>query len=104
MTVVRSRNGVTLPISPASLVLTGLADVVVTGSATLLRAANTNRVYLSGTNTHASVAIRIGGSTVTATRGQRIAAGAAFETTTQGAVYAISEGADVTVSLGEETN
>lgn len=104
MTTVRSRDGVTLPISKASRTFTNLADVTVTGSATLLRAASTTRVALSGTNGHGSVAIRVGGSTVSATSGQRVAAGAAFENRTQAAVYAISEGADVTVSLCEETN
>ena len=102
--IITSRNGVTLPVSGASRTLTDLADVVVTGTATLLRAASVGRVFLSGTNTHASVAIRVGGATTSATRGQRVAAGAAFETTTQGAVYAASEGADVTTSLSEETN
>lgn len=84
-------------------VITPIADVTVTNVATLLRAANSARLSLSGTNNDGGVNIRIGDATVTAARGQRIGPGASFKTTVVAAVYAISEGANVTVSLTEET-
>lgn len=79
------------------------ADVVVTGTATLVLAKNSFRYALNCTNTHATVHVRWGDSTVTATKGQRIPAGSAVEIRSTGAVYMISEGADVTVSCTEET-
>lgn len=82
---------------------TVIADVTVTGSATLISADNANRATLNCTNTSGSVNVRWGGATVTATTGQRIPFGAAIEIRNIGAVYMISEGANVTVSCTEET-
>lgn len=79
-----------------------IADVTVTGSATLISAANPERVALNCTNTSASVNVRWAGSTVTAALGQRIPFGTAIEIRNIGAVYMISEGANVTVSCTEE--
>lgn len=78
-----------------------LADVTVTSSATVVRAGVMDRVTLSCTNTSA-VAVRWGDSTVTATKGQRIAGGATVEIRNRDAVYMISEGANVTMSCTEE--
>lgn len=83
--------------------ITVVADVTVTGSATLISAANANRATLNCTNTSASVNVRWGSSSVTATTGQRIPFGAAIEIRNIGAIYMISEGANVTVSCTEET-
>lgn len=80
-----------------------IADVTVTGTATLVKAANQFRKSLSCTNTSSSVAVRWGSSTVTATQGQRIAASVAIEINDPGAIYMISEGANVTMSCTEET-
>ncbi len=82
--------------------ITPLADVSVTSSATLVRAANGDRLTLSCTNTGA-VHVRWGSSAVTAAVGQRIPAGASVEIHSIGAVYMISEGASVTVSCTEES-
>ena len=82
--------------------MTVIADVTVTNAATLVAAANASRATLSCTNTSASVHVRWGSSSVTATTGQRIAAGAAIEIRNIGAIYMISEGANVTVSCTEE--
>lgn len=81
---------------------TPIADVTVTGSATLISAANPNRVALNCTNTSATVHVRWAGSTVTASLGQRLPAGTAISIQNIGAVYMISEGANVTVSCTEE--
>lgn len=83
--------------------ITGIADITVTGAATVLRGANNARESLSCTNNDATVNIRVAGSNVTATRGQRVAAGATFKTESKGSVQAISEGANVAVSCTEET-
>lgn len=83
--------------------VTSLADVTVTGTATLIKAANSERVALSCTNTSASVNVRWGDSTITAAKGQRVPFGTAIEIKNRGAVYMISEGANVTVSCTEET-
>lgn len=83
--------------------ITPIGDVTVTSSATLVRAANGDRMALSCTNTSASVHVRWGSSSVTASTGQRIPAGATVEIRSLGAVYMISEGASVTVSCTEES-
>lgn len=79
-----------------------IADVTVTGTATLIVAANDNRVTVNCTNTSTSVAVRWGPATVTATLGQQIPAGGSIEIRNIGAVYMISEGTDVTVACTEE--
>jgi hypothetical protein len=78
------------------------ADVTVSNTATLVLAANGLRSTLSCTNTSTSVAVRWGDSSVSATKGQQIPAGATIEIRNSGAVYMISEGADVTVACTEE--
>lgn len=80
-----------------------IADVTVTGSATLVDAADGNRLALNCTNTSASVNVRWGPSTVTAAAGQRLPAGTSITIQNVGAVYMISEGANVTVSCTKET-
>lgn len=83
--------------------LTVITDKTVTSSATLISAGNGNRAALNCTNNDASVNVRWGGSTVTATTGQRIPASRTAEIRNTGAIYMISEGASVTVSCTEET-
>lgn len=78
-----------------------IADKIVTNAATLILIGNAFRTSLSCTN-H-TVAVRWGNSTVTATVGQRIPAGASAEINNQDSIYMISEGADSTVSCTEET-
>lgn len=79
-----------------------IADVTVTSTATLIRPENVFRFGISCTNHDAAVHVRWGSASVTATKGQRFAAGASIEINTKGPVYMISEGADVTVSCTEE--
>ena len=82
-------------------VLTSVADATVTGAATKVASGNSLRAILNCT-VHGSVNARWGDSAITATRGQRIPAGATFTTVARGEVYMISEGANVTVSCTEE--
>lgn len=82
--------------------ITPIADVSVTSSATLVRAANGDRVALSCTNMDAAVAVRWGSSAVSASTGQRVPAGATIEIRNIGPIYMISEGATVSVSCTEE--
>jgi len=89
-------DGIALFIEPAG-------DVTVTGTALLIRAANSRRVSLSCTNHSSTVALRWGDSTVTSAKGMRIPAGASIEIRNRAAIYALSEGASVTVSCTEET-
>ena len=79
-----------------------IADVTVTSTATLIVTNDPFRAGISCTNHDAAVHVRWGSSTVTATKGQRFAAGATIEIATKGEVYMISEGADVTVSCTKE--
>jgi hypothetical protein len=87
----------------AGATVTAITDITVTGAATLIDAANANRTALSCTNTSASVAVRWGGADVTAAKGQRIPANGSAEIRNQGAIYMISEGADVTMSCTQES-
>lgn len=86
----------------AQTVAKPIADVTVTGTATLIKARTDDRVALSCTNTHATVHVRWGNASVTAATGQRIPAGASIEILSRGVIYMISEGADVTMSCTEE--
>ena len=79
-----------------------LADVTVTGTATLIRAANSQRAALSCTNHSTSVHVRWADSTVTTTAGQRFSADRTISIQSRGPIYMISEGANVTVSCTEE--
>lgn len=83
-------------------VLTVISDKTVTGSATLISAANGDRASLNCTNNDSSVAVRWGSSSVTASTGQRIPAGSTAQIRNLAAIYMISEGASVTVSCTEE--
>lgn len=78
-------------------------DVTVTSTRTLVAERNSNRAFLSCTNTSASVNVRWGDNAITASRGQRVSFGAAIQVTNIDAVYMISEGANVSVSCTEET-
>ncbi len=80
-----------------------VADVTVTGTATLVKATNAFRFALSCTNNDSGVNVRWGDAAVLAASGQRIRAGASVEIKSRGAVFMISEGANVTVSCTEET-
>lgn len=80
-----------------------VADKTVTGTATLISAASPIRSALNCTNTHATVHVRWGDSTITATSGQQLRAGTAIEILNSAAIYMISEGVNVTVSCTEET-
>ena len=82
-------------------VTTPVTDFTVTGAATKVANANSLRDMLNCT-IHGAVHVRWGDSAVTATKGQRVPAGASFTTKIRGEVYMISEGANVTVSCTEE--
>lgn len=82
--------------------ITPIADVTVTGTATLIQDADPQRITLSCTNTSSSVNVRWGSSSVTASTGQRIPFGTAIEIRNIGAIYMISEGANVTVACTKE--
>lgn len=79
-----------------------VTDVTVTGSATLIKAANFDRTSLSCTNT-GLVNVRWGDSTITNTKGQQLKSGLSIEIRNTGPVYMISEGANTTVACTEET-
>jgi len=79
-----------------------IADVTVTSTATLVDAANGSRVNLNCTNHSSSVHVRWGSSAVTASSGQRFSAATTIEIKNIGAIYMISEGANVTVSCTRE--
>lgn len=79
-----------------------LADITITSTATLVASDDPMRKCLSCTNTSSSVAVRWGDATVTASKGQRIDAGATVTITDSGPIYMISEGLDVTLSRTEE--
>lgn len=83
-------------------VSTPLSDITVSGSATLVRAANPSRVMLTCTNNHTGLAARLGDATITTTRGVRIPAGASVSIGGVYAVFAISEGASLTFSCTED--
>ena len=90
-------------VSWAQTNFTAKTDVTVTSTATLVLAGNAFRYALNCTNTDAGVHVRWGDSTVTATKGQQLRAGASIEILSKAPVYMISEGTDVTVSCTEET-
>ena len=79
-----------------------LADVSVTSTATEIRPDNPKREAVSCTNTHATVAVRWGDASVTATKGQTLLATRSIEIKARGPIYMISEGATVTVTCTEE--
>jgi hypothetical protein len=78
-------------------------DVSVTAAATLLCPVNGSRVDCSCTNNDASNAIRVGDSTITATKGQRVPAGATFKAITTSSVFGIAEGAAVNMSCTDQS-
>ena len=80
-----------------------VSDATITSTATLVDAQDAFRVALSCTNHSASVNVRWGDSTVTATKGQRIPFGQTIEIRNSAPVYMISEGASITVSCTKET-
>ena len=77
-------------------------DVSVGVGVTQIRAANSARVTLTCTNNDAANAIRIGDTSVNATRGQRLVPGGSFSVTSTAAIFGFSEGGTVTVSCSEE--
>lgn len=77
-------------------------DVTVTNAATLVLAGNAFRYALNCTNNSATVHVRWGDATITATTGQRFPNGTAIQILSRGPIYMISEGANVTVSCTEE--
>jgi hypothetical protein len=78
-------------------------DVTVVGTATQLCPINGSRVDCSCTNNDAGNAFRVGDSLVTASRGQRVPAGATFKATTTSAVFGAAEGASVSVSCVDQS-
>ena len=82
--------------------ISSLADVTVTGSATLVKANTSGRAAMSCTVPDGGANVRWGDSTVTAAKGQRVPAGASIEIRNRGPIYMISEGANVVVSCTEE--
>jgi hypothetical protein len=89
--------------APAAAIPAALDDITVTGTATLVNDSNYSRKALSCTNTSTTVAVRWGDSTATATRGQRIPASSSVQIIDNGAIYMISEGANVTMSCTKES-
>lgn len=83
--------------------ITGRTDISVTGTATQLCPINGSRVDCSCTNNDSANAIRVGGSTITATRGQRVPAGATFKAVTTSAVFGVAEGASVSMSCTDQS-
>jgi hypothetical protein len=79
------------------------SDVSVTASSTLLCPINGSRVDCSCTNNDASNAIRVGDANITATRGQRVPAGATFKAVTTSSVFGIAEGASVSMSCTDQS-
>lgn len=67
------------------------SDVTVSTVAIQLCPINGSRVDCSCTNSDAAISIRVGDVNITATRGQRVAAGATFKAITTSAVFGISE-------------
>ena len=80
----------------------GIADLSVTGTDTLIRAASGSRTALVCTNTSATVHLRLGGSGVTTTSGVQLRAASTITLTGPYDVYGVSEGAAVTVACSEE--
>lgn len=78
-----------------------IADVTVTGTATLIKAATIDRISLSCTNT-GLVNVRWGDATITNTQGQQLKTGLSIEIKNRGPVYMISEGSNTTISCTEE--
>lgn len=77
-------------------------DVSVGAGVTQIRAANAARVTLSCTNNDASNSIRIGDTSVNATRGQRVLPGGSFSVTATAAIFGFSEGGSAVISCTEE--
>lgn len=80
--------------------VTAQTDVTVTTTATLVSASNTSRASLNCTS---STNVRWGHSTVTATKGQQIAAGSTVAIHNTAAIYMIAEADSSTVSCTEES-
>jgi len=81
---------------------TELADIPVPNTRTLLRPADHHRVALVPTNNDAAVNVRIGGQGVGPAQGVRLFASSSMRVTSRAEIYAISEGATVTLSMTEE--
>ncbi len=75
-----------------------LADITVTSSATLIHDDTPGRFSLQCHNNDGAVHVRWGNFSVTATKGQRLAAGTSVEIQATGPIYMISEGANVIIS------
>lgn len=80
---------------------TTYADQTVTSSAASVLALNSGRAYVIIGNQSDGVPIRVGDSNITANRGVRINPGETATLDYRGQLYAISEGADVTVDVNE---
>lgn len=78
-------------------------DTTVTAAVGQVCPINGSRVDCSCTNNDAANALRVGDSNVTATRGQRVPAGATFKAVTTSAVFAVSEGGSVSVSCTDQS-
>lgn len=90
-------------VSDVSSVFVPLDDVTVSNAATLIAAANADRLEITVVlkDTEAN-GIRLGSAAVTATKGIYIGPGQSYTVTNRGALYAIRDGGtDVTVSLLE---
>lgn len=79
-----------------------LNDITVTSTATLLCPANANQIYCNCRNIGADT-MRIGDSTVTASKGLPVQTTETVEVRTRSAVYGVSEGADTTAACLTET-
>lgn len=79
-----------------------IADITVQSTATLIRAANSGRIVLVCTNTDGAVAIRLGDSTATPTRGVRLNPGATTAISATSAVYGAAESGTPVIACSEE--
>lgn len=79
-----------------------LPDVNVGVTPILIRAANSARLALTCTNNDVSSPIRIGGATVSATRGMRLGPGGTMVNTSTADIFGFSEVSTVVLSCSEE--
>ncbi len=82
-------------------VIVSAADATVSNSAAVVIAERPDRDAAIVQNQSDTVTIRLGDSAITTSRGIRLAPGETATLYTTAAIYAISEGADVTVALAE---
>lgn len=89
-------------IAPSSA-LASAADVTVTTAATAILASNAARIRALISNNDAAIAMRVGDSNVSASRGVRVPPGGAIVLETTAAVYAAAESSSLTAGVAAES-